>query len=257
MAITSEMMPELVDPSGFDKILQTGYEPYHAQQLAQWGLPIRPAMGVDRRRRQQYADDILAQNELANNLRAILSQGQLDNDRRQQDFDLAENINSSLDTGNDSAMSAVGPNQEILSDPDAFDAIVSGGDITNRSKTQAEANKAQAEADTEQQRADAATIAAQNSGSSNGPQFELEYNSNGDLIGFKQKGKGIVPTQKGNPTPTTSIYDEGNNGGQVELPSSSVTGRRLIRNSDGSGVIVEPDGTKVPVSKENMAKYGL
>lgn len=255
MAISSEMMPDLVDPSGFDQILQTGYEPYHAQQLAQWGLPIRPAMGADRRRRARYADDIMAENQIVNQMRNELSNRQLDVDLRGQDVDLTKNINTSLDTGNDSAMGALLLNQEMLADPTAFDAIVGTGDQITRGKTVAEANKAQAEAESEPIRAAAAMKAAENEGASGGNNFELEYNANGDLIGFKQKGKGIVPTNKGSPTPTTKIYEEGNNP-PAELPSTTTAGRRLIRNSDGSGTIITEDGQKIYVSPGNMKAQG-
>lgn len=258
MAINSNMMPELVDPSGFDAILQTGYEPYHAQQLAQWGLPIRPAMGADRRRRDQYANQIMADNQEINAMRNALSNRQLDVDVRGQDVDLTKNINSSLDTGSDSAMAALGLNQEMLADPQFFDEVLNSGDAITRAETLAKGNKAQAEAESEPIKAKAAMIAAENAGSSNGPNFELEYNANGDLIGFKQKGKGMLPTNKGNPTPTTSIYDEGVNQAPQELQSKTGTGQRLIRNSDGSATIVNSDGTMHRnVSKEELAARGL
>lgn len=257
MAISSEMMPELIDPSGFDSILASPYQDYHAQQLGAWGLPIRPAMGADRRRRQQYADDILAQNELANNLRNILSNRQLDVDMRGQDVDLSKSVVSSLDTGNDAAMGALGPVQEILANPEAFDAILGSGDEVNRYDIATKGNKQQAEAESEPIKAKAAMISAQNAGADKGPKIKRNFNPMGDEIGYSIEGPyaGDPNESPGKPSPSMSIYDEGNNQ-PMELPSSAVTGRRLIRNSDGSGTIITEDGQRLYVSPGNMKKEG-
>jgi hypothetical protein len=256
MAFTADMMPELVDPSGFDKILGSNYEPYHGAQLAEWGLPVRPAMNHDKRKRQAMADQILRQNELASNLQNVLANQQQQIDIRGQDVDLAKNMNSSFDTGNDQGMMMIGPNREIMADPDGLDAILGSGDDVNRWDIMTKGNKQQAEADTEQQRADAATLAAQNAGSDGSDKVEAEYNSNGDLIGFKIKGAPPGINVSGNQSPTVQTFTDGNNP-PMEIPSAAGTGKRLIKNSDGSGTVIMPDGTKQQVSKENMAKYGF
>lgn len=258
MTIPSELIPDLLDANGFDAILGTNMDQQYAAQLANWGLPIRPAMGAQTRRRQDAFDRILAQNADVNAQRGMLANRQLDVDTRGQDIDLAKNINSSLDPGNDEGMMALMPNQSII-DPDlagGLDQILGSGDQITRGKTTAETGKLEAETASEPIKAAAAMEAAKNGGASGAGTWEKEFNSAGQLIGFKLKGKGSVGVGAETPTPSEDIFQQGN-APQAEIPSAKVSGRKLIRNSDGSGVIITEDGVKHQVSKENMSKYGL
>lgn len=260
MAIPSELSPDLIDPSGFDQIITSPYDLAQAKQLLEYGLPVRPTLSHDRRKRQMLADSVMAQNADANAMRYDLANGQLDNDARKMDYDLAAAALPAFAETNEQAMAELAPLQAITNDGGAgLNAILRSGDMVNRSKTLADAAKAQAEAENEGKRADAAMIAAQNSGGEGNGAFELEYNANGDLIGMKQKGKGPLPVgNSGKATPTESVFDEGNNQNAepMTIPSTK-SNKQLIRNSDGSGTLITEDGRRIPVTRDNMAKYGF
>lgn len=252
MAIPGELAPDVINPTQLDSIISSSYDVPYAQQLAHYGLPIRPALGADRSRRKDLLDYILSQQNDVNAQKYDLSRRQLESDMYSDQATLAGNVAGALDPANEAAIGRLGPVQDITDSPEELDRILYGGSQVIRDKTLAEGNKAQAEAEGEPIRAKAALIAAQNEGSSSSPNFELEYNAQGDLIGFKQKGKGTVDPSNisGEPTPTTDIYDQGNN---AEIPSATGSGDRLIMNSDGSGTMITSDGRRVTVSKEDIA----
>jgi hypothetical protein len=258
MAIPSELAPDLIDTAAIDQ-LETSFDPAYAAQLAGWGLPIRPAMNRQRRQRQDALDQIIAQGYSANDQRYDLAIGQLMQDASHDRSTLAGNVASALAETNEQGIAQLGPIQELAADGGAgLDQILGSGDMINRSKVLAEGAKAAAEAESEPKRAEAAMIAAQNSGGDSGGNFELEYNANGDLIGMKQKGKGGLPMPtSGRNTPTEQIFTDSQQQPAAELPSTKTSGRRLIKNSDGSGTIVTEDGQRVKVTRENMGKYGL
>lgn len=253
MAIPGELAPDLLDPSDLNTIISSPYDTAYAQQLINMRLPVRPALGVDRRQRADALQGLLSQNELANAMRYELGLSQAENDANKIDADLAGTVASALAETNESGMAQLRPIQGLTSDGGAgLNEILGSGDLVNRSKVLADAAKAQAEAESEPIKAQAALESAQNQG---GDDWETEFAPDGSIIGFKNKnasGPAIGPVNRsqGAFSPQTS------GGGEMTGP----TGDRLIMNSDGSGTLIRKDGSKQTFSKEQInavrSKYG-
>lgn len=260
MAIPGELAPDPITAAGIDQIIQSPYDQAYAQQLIHYGLPVRPALGKDRRARMAALDQIINSNESTNALRYDLAQGQLATDQQKNAYDLAGKVAGAFDPANEEGIAALLPVQEI-SDTDALDAILhqGSGTVQNKNLTQAELNHQKALS--EPVKAKAALIKAKKGGAGGGGKWKKTYAPDGTLIGIELTGNGQVDlsndqTNQSQTQTQADVYGQDQTD-QQPIESQSGSGNRLIRNSDGSGTLVTKDGRRLSVTKENMAKYGF